>query len=190
MITAEDACVQAQRLISILIVERKSRGRPRTEDVPALGPLAARYGEAIRRLREAAGLSQTELARAVALEMGKLEHEFHPTTLAKVERGTRPTPLDEAAAIARIFGLSLDRLVVDPSASNHESAGRQQRLLLATSELHEAQRELHAATLTVVDANKKRVAAQTRAKKAAREVERAQTRLDEWMERHGQHLET
>lgn len=71
------------------------RGRPRTRDA---GPAIA-IGEAIRQRREAAGLSQVELALACSISVRSLTH---------YETGTRTPPLDTAAALAKVLGCKVD----------------------------------------------------------------------------------
>ncbi|WP_406000738.1 helix-turn-helix transcriptional regulator [Streptomyces sp. NBC_00829] len=57
-----------------------------------------------RTTRKEAGLSQQKVADALQAE----GYAFSQTTVAKIERGDRPLRLDEAAAIARLFGTTLD----------------------------------------------------------------------------------
>ncbi|MBT2429387.1 helix-turn-helix transcriptional regulator [Streptomyces sp. ISL-112] len=58
----------------------------------------------LRTTREAAGLSQQKVADALKAQ------GFHlvQSQVAKAERGERPLRLDEAAAITRLFGTTLD----------------------------------------------------------------------------------
>jgi transcriptional regulator with XRE-family HTH domain len=58
----------------------------------------------LRSTRVAAGLSQQKVADALKAEGVNL----FQTQIAKIEGGERPLRLDEAAAIARIFGTTLD----------------------------------------------------------------------------------
>jgi transcriptional regulator with XRE-family HTH domain len=60
-----------------------------------------------KRLREERGWSQGKLGRKLA----PLGFEMHQTTVAKLEAGGRPIRLNEAAAIAEVFGVSLWDLV-------------------------------------------------------------------------------
>jgi transcriptional regulator with XRE-family HTH domain len=58
-----------------------------------------RFGEVVRRWRQSRGWSQEDVAE-------KLRHqgfEMHQTTIAKIERGTRPLRVAEADAIAEVF---------------------------------------------------------------------------------------
>jgi transcriptional regulator with XRE-family HTH domain len=57
----------------------------------------------IRRHREAAGLSQADLAA----EMSRLGWPYHPQTVHRIEQGSRKVPVGEAAALAEILGVSL-----------------------------------------------------------------------------------
>jgi len=65
--------------------------------------LDATAGENIRRLRGALGMSQAELA-------GLLGATYRQQTVHKVEQGTRPLRLAEAAAIAEVFHVRVDDL--------------------------------------------------------------------------------
>jgi transcriptional regulator with XRE-family HTH domain len=60
-----------------------------------------RFGEVVRGWRQDRSWSQEEVAE-------KLRHqgfEMHQTTIAKIERGTRPLRVAEAAAIATVFDM-------------------------------------------------------------------------------------
>jgi putative transcriptional regulator len=57
-----------------------------------------------RALREAMGISQTELGRRVQLSQGALSH---------IERGTRRPSLDAAIRLARVFGLTVEQLFAE-----------------------------------------------------------------------------
>lgn len=61
----------------------------------------------IRRYREFRGMSQSALARAMS-EQG---WPWHQQTVAKVEAGRQAAGVSEAAAVAEILGVSLDRLL-------------------------------------------------------------------------------
>lgn len=60
----------------------------------------------LRTARKDAGLSQQKVADALKAEgFAVLGHQ---SVIAKIERGERPARLDEAAAMARLFGTTLD----------------------------------------------------------------------------------
>lgn len=59
----------------------------------------------MRAERKARNLSQADLAKALN---AVTEQDWHTTTIAKIEAGERSVRIDEAAAIADIFELSLD----------------------------------------------------------------------------------
>jgi transcriptional regulator with XRE-family HTH domain len=62
-----------------------------------------RFGEVVRGWRQDRNWSQDDVAE-------KLRHhgfEMHQTTVAKIERGTRPLRVAEAAAIAAVFGMPI-----------------------------------------------------------------------------------
>lgn len=68
----------------------------------------ARFRERIRREREERKLSQAELAEMLG---GKGIKGIYPTTIAKIESGERAVRIDEAAALADLFEVSVDALM-------------------------------------------------------------------------------
>lgn len=70
-----------------------------------------RFGELIRRRREAIGLTQEEVAVAVGEDGLSLSN----TSLAKAEVGTRSVKIPEAVALARVLSLHLDLLELTDS---------------------------------------------------------------------------
>src|SRR5258705_8927715 len=68
---------------------------------------AAYFRKQVRAERERRGWSQSQVAE---LLRGK-GFRVHTTTIAKIEAGDRAVPIDEASAIADVFGTSLDRLL-------------------------------------------------------------------------------
>lgn len=62
-----------------------------------------RIGANVRRLREAAGLTQAELATALSEEGGAA---FYPQTITKIEAGRRALKFSEGLAIARVLGVT------------------------------------------------------------------------------------
>ncbi len=66
-----------------------------------MGKRKESMGEKLQRLRDAAGLSQAALARAVGVPV---------TTLRNWEQDRRMPRLDTAAVLARELGVSLDQL--------------------------------------------------------------------------------
>jgi Zn-dependent peptidase ImmA (M78 family)/transcriptional regulator with XRE-family HTH domain len=77
-------------------------GDPGPQGDPAAPSPMAELAEALRRAREQAGLSQG--AAAGALRINRV-------LLSYYETGSRPVPLPTAAALARLYGTSLDRLL-------------------------------------------------------------------------------
>lgn len=67
-----------------------------------------RFRERTAHLRNERRWSQAEVARRLT-EMGI--DNMHPTTVAKIEAGDREIKLDEAAAMADLYGLPLDSLL-------------------------------------------------------------------------------
>lgn len=86
----------------------------------AVADTNAAFTQWLRTVRAEAGLSQQKLADT--LRAGGLSN-FHQTTVAKIERGERPLRLDEAVAIAELFGTTLDAaLGLKPGSENSLAA--------------------------------------------------------------------
>lgn len=73
---------------------------------------------ALRKIRQASELSQ----EAVARQMVAKGHSWRQTTVAKTEAASRPIRVNEAASLARIFGVALSTLLdeADIGAEVHE----------------------------------------------------------------------
>lgn len=67
-----------------------------------------RFRERVKRERERRGLSQSDLAKQLS---AKGIHSIYATTVAKIESGERAVRIDEAAALADLFGVSTDALM-------------------------------------------------------------------------------
>ena len=70
------------------------------------------FGQQVRRLRKARGMSQGDLCRALA---GTAVPQ-HQSTISKIEEAVRPLRLDEAFAIAAALGADLNSMVGDVGA--------------------------------------------------------------------------
>lgn len=70
-------------------------------------PWEAALRENMRRVREAADMSQTELGKRLA-DRGL---PFHQQTIQRIESGDRPVRLNEAMIISEVLGVDLDQLV-------------------------------------------------------------------------------
>lgn len=86
-----------------------------------------RFGNNLRRLREEAEMTQAELAK-VMTESG---WPWHQSTVARIESGRQSVRFAEAAVLAKILGISLDRLTwvepEGPEAAAVSEAGRRLR---------------------------------------------------------------
>lgn len=67
-----------------------------------------RFGRAVKDARIDAGLNQTEFAGKLEKELGK---PVNAPTIVRIEKGTRPTSISEVYAIARVLGVSIERLI-------------------------------------------------------------------------------
>jgi transcriptional regulator with XRE-family HTH domain len=71
-------------------------------------PTAARFAANVRARRELRGWSQRQLAEAMSA-LGY--RNFRQQTLAEVEAGSRAVKLDEALALSRALGITVDNLI-------------------------------------------------------------------------------
>lgn len=76
-----------------------------------------RFGNRVRDEREHRGWSQADMAQML---LGKGIHPMHPTTIAKIEAGTRSVRINEAVGIAELFDVSLDTLVGHQSGAGRD----------------------------------------------------------------------
>lgn len=76
------------------------------------------FGSAVRSQRQSMGLTQD----ALAIRMTELGCPMTQTTVAKIERGDRPTPVSEAAVFAYIFGVSIGSLLPSVDEESEEVA--------------------------------------------------------------------
>lgn len=65
------------------------------------------FARRARELREALGLSQTQLATTLALKGVKID----PTSITRLEKGARGIRLDEAVAIAGVLDQTVDEML-------------------------------------------------------------------------------
>jgi transcriptional regulator with XRE-family HTH domain len=79
-------------------------------DAPKPPALEARAIQLVQELREAAGWSQTELARRM-VEAGW--PNYTQMTVSRTEKGERPIRLNEAASLAEVLGIRLADLWMD-----------------------------------------------------------------------------
>lgn len=93
---------------------------------------AARFAANMRARRELNKMSQADLARAMT-DMG---YPFRQQTVADVEVGNRNVKLDEALALSRALGISIDNLVRPAGLTRQAS-----ELLDASRQLREATRQ-------------------------------------------------
>lgn len=103
----------------------------RRDDVPSTA--SATFGRKVRELRIAAGLTQQQLAE----RLSRAGRSYHQTTVAKLEKGTRPTTLDELAPLASALGVSQADFFGEPSpeelAARHAREAEQRLLQLRST---------------------------------------------------------
>jgi transcriptional regulator with XRE-family HTH domain len=93
------------------------------------------FGKQVRDMRKGERWSQSELAKRLR---DKGFSAAHPSTIAKIEAGDRPTNLDELAAFAAVFNVGTDLLLGQPSG---EPTFRVVRRLTQTAQMGRWQAE-------------------------------------------------
>lgn len=118
---------------------------------PRAGIANERFAANVRRLREAAGLSQGEVARRMA---GR-DWPYYQQTVARVEDGRRKPGIGEAQALASILGATVEQMtlpgeeaeaviVLERAAESAERAWLQ--IALSANDLLSAQRDIRRVT--------------------------------------------
>jgi transcriptional regulator with XRE-family HTH domain len=111
--------------------------------------IEVQFGERVAELRKANNLTQAELSALVS----KSGYPLHQTTVAKLEKGLRPTSLGEASAIATILGVSLDDLLAHSTALD-DAVQKRQPIMAAITRAHRLRTEQVAATDAFVAAQR------------------------------------
>jgi transcriptional regulator with XRE-family HTH domain len=70
-------------------------------------------GQNVARIRNKRGWSQTDLAARLSAQLSR---SIDPTTITRLERGTRPTSVKELAALAELFEQDMPDLLREPAA--------------------------------------------------------------------------
>lgn len=100
-----------------------------TGTLPAVQGLPADMADAVfagrlRVIREAAGLTQQQLAGLMSRTGGRI----HRSAIAKMESGDRTVSVGEAVQLAAILGTGVAELITDPGPDNEEGRARQARV--------------------------------------------------------------
>ncbi|ONM47174.1 helix-turn-helix domain-containing protein [Nocardia donostiensis] len=106
-----------------------------------------RFGDQVRQWRKARSWSQEELAE----KLTNFGFEMHQTTLAKIERGTRPLRVAEAIALAQVFGVPPLSVFYGPGPEDHLISMSMMQEMIETYEeaINEADRHLNQQAETV-----------------------------------------
>ncbi|GAA2348787.1 hypothetical protein GCM10009854_27790 [Saccharopolyspora halophila] len=98
--------------------KHQSKGADRHETLWSYGYRPERaLGESLKELRTAGGMSQ----EYIATMMSRAGFSWRQTTVAKTEAGNRPVRLDEAAALALHFGVSVNELIDNQADTPEQS---------------------------------------------------------------------
>lgn len=106
------------------------------------GKLPSIFGQNLRTFREALGMSQTDLARAM---QGQGWEKYSQVGVSRTEEGRRTVRLDEAFALAQCVGESVDSLLREPEVSKWYSFA-----LSAGTSLEDAKREVDMSCVSYV----------------------------------------
>lgn len=93
----------------------------------------------MRRLREAGGMRQTDLARALKT---RYQLPFHQQTIQRIENGDRPVRLDEAFLIAKLFDVDLETMTGSISAAAQDLVYAADRVRSRAAGMHAGLQEL------------------------------------------------
>jgi transcriptional regulator with XRE-family HTH domain len=91
-----------------------------------------RFGANVRALRERQGMSQQHVANVISMLYGL---RWQQTTVAKTEAAERPIRLNEAAALAELFGCPLADLVDGPTTEGDQQPVRAAQRAAALREI-------------------------------------------------------
>lgn len=132
------------------------------------------FARQLRRVREAAKLTQQQLADVLASTGNKI----HRSTIGKIENGDRPVTVGEATQIAEILGVDLAALLTEPPADlDKQEAMAMAALGAAERELHYAMGEREQTRAHAASAQKTADAADHRAAEAEIALKNARHRL-------------
>lgn len=109
-----------------------------------------RFAAAVKLLREDKGWSQAELSSRLQ-EAGLTQ--FHPTTVSRVENGTRTVKFSEARAFARVLSVSLDAMIAEPELSTFiaDLRGRYRKISSLRERIGEICEELQIECIELLD---------------------------------------
>lgn len=91
-------------------ISQDAPGHNRLPPLPGEPDRDAIFAQRVRVLREAAQLTQ----RQVADKMTFAGYRMHQTTIAKIEAGERPVYVGEAVALAGVLGVGIGDLITEP----------------------------------------------------------------------------
>lgn len=125
------------------------------------------FGQRVANLRVGMGINQAALATRLGEELGK---KIDPTTITRMERGSRPTSVVELYGLANIFGVSVGDLLPGAGGSPTEAASQQLKAavttiererMLATDRVRDLERERERVEKAASAADRLRVIART-----------------------------
>jgi transcriptional regulator with XRE-family HTH domain len=98
-----------------------TQGNTEPQETP--GNFDAVFAARLRQFREAAELTQKQVAEA----MTAAGYQMHPSAIAKIEAASRAVTFPEARQLAAVLGISLDELGKEPSSSRDYALGMVER---------------------------------------------------------------
>ncbi|MGJ5667828.1 helix-turn-helix transcriptional regulator [Rhodococcus aetherivorans] len=125
------------------------------------------FGQRVANLRAGMGMNQAALANRLGEELGK---KVDPTTITRMERGSRPTSVIELYCLANIFGVSVGDLLPGAGGSPTEAAAQQlesavttvgRERMLAVDHVRALEREYERVRRAAAAADRLRMAART-----------------------------
>ena len=125
------------------------------------------FARRLRAVREASGMTQQQLADAMA----RTGNKIHRSTIGKIESGDRPVTIGEAVQLAGILGIPLVELVTEHAADAEEQRAYRARV--------EAQVHLRSLQHEAAERHRLLVEARLLYQDTLRRLRRAQQRLAE-----------
>ena len=108
------------------------------------------FGEKVRQWRQARNWSQEDLAE----QLRELGFDMHQTTVAKLEKGSRPLRVAEAAAISTIFGVPALAVFLEPPPEGTPMAleAMHEHLRLTEEHLESMRQSIYKVAMSYADA--------------------------------------
>jgi transcriptional regulator with XRE-family HTH domain len=134
------------------------------ETEPGAATLEVKVGRELQRLRNALRWSQKEAARRISVSPGY--ESWHQTTIARIEAAKRPLRLNEAAALAALYGVSVEQLLAAAAGAGLDAKQLNRQIAETEAALKEAERAYDKAINAFRNADTERAWTETQEREA------------------------